>query len=168
MFGSHHNLTPSQPPCDPELERLLDEALAPGDMPPDLVARILARTQDRLPGRRHVLARIGPYLLSRGIAAAVIVSATAGLIGTATLIVRDARDLVAVRSGLDSLESLALSTPAAIDRVADPVETTPTALPAIDTRQLGQEFLDAQNTLDEALSDFERSRNEAFGPPMSL
>ncbi len=46
-------------PTDPRLDALLDEALAPADLPAALGRRILEATADRLPQRPRVLARLG-------------------------------------------------------------------------------------------------------------
>ena len=71
---------------DPHVDALLDEALAadaiPGGVPGDLADRIVAQTEDKLPGqRRGVIMRIGPQRI-RAVAAALIVAASIGLVLT--------------------------------------------------------------------------------------
>ncbi|NQU76774.1 MAG: hypothetical protein HQ546_10730 [Planctomycetes bacterium] len=111
---------------DPQLEALLDEALSaesvPGGVPTGLAERIIEKTGDSLatphidkpepdirfvaaatPERRGVIARIGPARI-RALAAAIVLAASAGVLLMTTLIARDAREIVFVKSELRTLE----------------------------------------------------------------
>ena len=67
--------------ADAHLSALLDEALdarnIPGGVPEDLSSRICARTLSRLPGRRDVAGRIGPFAGGSWVAATAAVVALA-------------------------------------------------------------------------------------------
>ncbi|MEM9418944.1 MAG: hypothetical protein AAGA25_07850 [Planctomycetota bacterium] len=52
-------------PTDPRLDALLDEALAPGDLPAGLNDRIFAATADRLPGGKNEIAEEAPAVIGR-------------------------------------------------------------------------------------------------------
>ncbi|MBB6430149.1 hypothetical protein [Algisphaera agarilytica] len=79
------NLTESTP-TDPRLDALLDDALAPADLPVGLNDRILAATADRLPGGKSetfeeapaVIGRIGGGVPWRSIAAVLLFALVIG------------------------------------------------------------------------------------------
>jgi len=53
------------PPTDPQLDALLDDALAAGDAPAGLNDRILAVTADRLPGRADDISEDAPAVIGK-------------------------------------------------------------------------------------------------------
>ena len=74
-------------PQDPKLDSLLDRALAPCELPPGLVERIVANTATKL--SRHddgVLARIGQYRWPKALVAMVNVAAIAGIVAVGVMI----------------------------------------------------------------------------------
>jgi hypothetical protein len=90
---------------DPQFDALLDEALRPEAPPADLVDRIFAATRGQLPRRhRSVIARIGhvPPAL-RAVAAAIVLAACVGVVLMSGLIVRDAKQSVALTTEIDAL-----------------------------------------------------------------
>ncbi|MEM1109205.1 MAG: hypothetical protein AAGH99_11015 [Planctomycetota bacterium] len=72
----------TNPPTDPKLDALLDEALAPSDLPAGLNDRIFAETADRLPGvyeeQPVVIAKIGGGYPWRSIAAVLLFALVLG------------------------------------------------------------------------------------------
>ncbi len=90
---------------DPQFDALLDEALRPEAPPADLAERIFAATRDQLPARhRGVIARIGhvPPAL-RAVAAAIVLGACVGVVLMSGLIVRDAKQTVALTTEINAL-----------------------------------------------------------------
>jgi hypothetical protein len=101
------NLNPTSPdgdgPIDPVLESMLNEALAPGELPTGLIDRILTATVNKLPA--GVIARIGVRRL-RWAAAIVFLVGWTGIWMTVGLIVKDAHHLVVVHSDLNHVATL--------------------------------------------------------------
>jgi len=90
---------------DPQFDALLDEALRPEAPPVDLADRIFVATRDQLPSpHRAVIARIGHVPPAvRALAAAIVVGACVGVVLMSGVIVRDAKQTVALTTEIDAL-----------------------------------------------------------------
>lgn len=91
-------------PADPQLEPVLDEALAPQAVSETLIKKILAVT---LPISEHVIGRIGPlkvrYATAHRIAAMVVVLASMGIVFQAWGICTDAYHIVQATRHVSSI-----------------------------------------------------------------
>ncbi len=106
-------------PMDPRLESLLDEALAPrqvpGGIPRNLVDTIVTATSPRLQRRHHILVRLNDLWWPRALAASIVVLASAGIVLTMASIVQQAqawvsltRELPAVLHNVDTQQTVAM------------------------------------------------------------
>lgn len=132
-------------PIDPVLESMLNEALAPGAAPRELVDRILTATVNRLPA--GVIARIGVQRL-RWAAAIIFLIGWTGIWMTLGLIVRDAHHMVTVKSDLNQVATLVDDYQGKADEIEQQLVTLAERFESADTFAL----LEVTNkSLDEAL-----------------
>lgn len=157
----HSQADEQHEPPDPALERLLDAALGPdaipGGVPADLVARITAATEERLPRRGGVLARIDCRPV-RALAASVVLAASIGIVLAVGAVLGDVQNLRAIDRELTALQQWA----APFEEIDEEIQLVALQL---DQLQDGANWDGALALLDEQITAFEVQFDDPMPAP---